>query len=1021
MSTAEAEYVSLSACCAQVIWMRTQLLDYGFRYNKIPIYCDSQSAIAISCNPVQHSRTKHINIRYHFIKEHVEKGTIELYFVGTKYQLADLFTKALPKERFEYLVHRIVFHMAQQVIPAAQLVPRFHTIGRCNNYAVLQSIPCSPECKIVGQILLDHPLSYALTATADVPVVYLQQFWRTVSKVPGPEDTIKFMLNTQEFIYTVDMFRDILHLPVETPENPFVAPVNIETIEAFMNRVGYQGVVDKVSAFYTKNLAQPWQTMFKVFNRCLTTRTSGHDQTKINILQMFHVVINRTNVDYAALLWWDFMNNVNQKKEAIQYPRFIKLIIADLMKKFLDIPQRIEEDYHSIKDDIPLVSVYTTGNVLVRGMLIPDAFLTEEIRATDDFKEYETVFMNVDVPMNQPQPVVSTQGTHRSTPRAHRTPTLTASPQGKKRKQSAGESKRDEIAEATLLSLTLHKTALAAEAQENIAKVQEKLAEEEIEKLVEGDEDEESYASEFADSVLNDDVDDSGTRLEPGSHKENPEKVDDDDEEIEKEKKDDIEIEKEKKDDVEIEKEKKDEELEKEKKNDNVEETDKVVKEKDIFDDVTGSTKIRKEQKQTPILSPTRSPRNVSSSDKTTSEELTTTVSQTTATTSKVSSITKRKKQFISFRSKTLPGSIAGMCRRSGLIRGLFMTDLDSLNYFMGISATRDSSKMFLSQRKYATEILEWAHMVNCNPSRTPANTESKLADDDEPISNPTLYRSLAEYVGVANAATETCWLRNLLRELHTPLSFAMLVYCDNVDAGEVRVLHVLSRYQYAGHISQQLKGFPSNLFEELMSYRRSIGNTIELRVGNNVVPLRSDTIRLVQNGCSFHGLRSEDPNQYLKDFLKLMDSLDLDGENKERTRLRLFQFSLCDQASNWLERLPAGSITTWEDLTTRFLAQFFPLGRTAKLCNDILMCPKKSMEDYISEAGLISGLLLKKSLIMASIVGFKSKIFMIMSPFILSARLTALPVANSAIRTLTNLRKSLRTSPSTTMKDGMK
>ncbi|GJU66439.1 hypothetical protein Tco_1252698 [Tanacetum coccineum] len=98
MSTTEAEYVSLSACCAQVIWMRTQLLDYGYRYNKIPMYCDSKSAIAISCNPVQHSRTKHINIRYHFIKEHVERGTIELYFVGTEYQLADLFTKALPRE-----------------------------------------------------------------------------------------------------------------------------------------------------------------------------------------------------------------------------------------------------------------------------------------------------------------------------------------------------------------------------------------------------------------------------------------------------------------------------------------------------------------------------------------------------------------------------------------------------------------------------------------------------------------------------------------------------------------------------------------------------------------------------------------------------------------------------------------------------------------------------------------------------------------------------------------------------------
>ncbi|GJS07545.1 MAK10-like protein [Tanacetum coccineum] len=114
--------------------------------------------------------------------------------------------------------------------------------------------------------------------------------------------------------------------------------------------------------------------------------------------------------------------------------------------------------------------------------------------------------------------------------------------------------------------------------------------------------------------------------------------------------------------------------------------------------------------------------------------------------------------------------------------------------------------------------------------------------------------------------------------------------------------------------------------------------NTIELPEGNNVVPFRSDTIRLVQNGCSFHGLWSEDPNQHLKDFLKIVDSLDLDSENRERTRLRLFKFSLRDQASNWLERLPAGSISTWEDLTTRFLAQFFPPGRTAKLRNDIRM-----------------------------------------------------------------------------------
>ncbi|GJZ59464.1 hypothetical protein Tco_0615280 [Tanacetum coccineum] len=158
---------------------------------------------------------------------------------------------------------------------------------------------------------------------------------KTVSKVPDTKDTIRFKLDTQEILYTVDMFRDTLKLPVETLDNPFIAPVTIRTIESFMQMVGYQGVVDK-------------------------------------------------------------------KKDVIQYPRFTKLIIDDLMKKYPSIPQRLDVDYHSINDDIPLVSIYSIGNVLFRGMPIPDAFLTDEIHATNDYKEYETVFVGVEVPMNQP-------------------------------------------------------------------------------------------------------------------------------------------------------------------------------------------------------------------------------------------------------------------------------------------------------------------------------------------------------------------------------------------------------------------------------------------------------------------------------------------------------------------------------------------------------------------------------------------------------------------------------------------
>ncbi|GJY63340.1 hypothetical protein Tco_0464800 [Tanacetum coccineum] len=95
-------------------------------------------------------------------------------------------------------------------------------------------------------------------------------------------------------------------------------------------------------------------------------------------------------------------------------------------------------------------------------------------------------------------------------------------------------------------------------------------------------------------------------------------------------------------------------------------------------------------------------------------------------------------------------------------------------------------------------------------------------------------------------------------------------------------------------------------------------------------------THRLVQIGCSFHGLRFEDPNQHLKDFLKLVDSLDLNGDNRERTRLFLFQFPLRDQASNWLDCLPAGSISTWRiSLFVSLLNSFTE--RILKLCNDKL------------------------------------------------------------------------------------
>ncbi|GJY18505.1 hypothetical protein Tco_0389996 [Tanacetum coccineum] len=272
---------------------------------------------------------------------------------------------------------------------------RLFTSSNTRNQAVIQDDGVDIQAKNTGY----GGNADALTTIANVPAVYLQQFWKTVNKVSDTKDTIKFKLDSQEITYTVDMFRDTLKLPVETLDNLFIAPVNINVIESFMQTVGYQGVVDKVGSFYTKFLAQPWQTMFK----------------------------------------------------------------------------------------IPILN----------------SFLTDEIHTTDDYNKYEMVFVLVEVPKIQPQPVISTQGTHRTTPSAYRSPTLTTtSPQRKKGKQVF----RDTSSPRKSLKVTIKQK-----------------------HVVEGEKDDKSYARKFAASMFYDDVDDYNNTLEPGSHKENPEVIDDDD------------------------------------------------------------------------------------------------------------------------------------------------------------------------------------------------------------------------------------------------------------------------------------------------------------------------------------------------------------------------------------------------------------------------------------------------------------------------------------------------------------
>jgi hypothetical protein len=99
LSIAEAEYVAAGQCCAQLLWMRQTLRDFGYNLSN-SLLCDNESAIRMADNPVEHSHTKHIDIRNHFLRDHQQKGDIEVFHISTENQLADIFTKLLDEKTF---------------------------------------------------------------------------------------------------------------------------------------------------------------------------------------------------------------------------------------------------------------------------------------------------------------------------------------------------------------------------------------------------------------------------------------------------------------------------------------------------------------------------------------------------------------------------------------------------------------------------------------------------------------------------------------------------------------------------------------------------------------------------------------------------------------------------------------------------------------------------------------------------------------------------------------------------------
>ncbi|GJW66786.1 putative reverse transcriptase domain-containing protein [Tanacetum coccineum] len=293
ISSTEAEYIALSGFCAQILWMRSYVTDYGFQFNKIPLYCDNKSAIALCCNNVQHSRANHIDVLYHFIKDQVENEIVELYFVRTEYQLADIFTKPLPREKFNFLIEKLV------------------------TLDALKLSPCYP----------------AFLITAEVPEVYMHQFWNTIQKIKDT-DAYWFKLDKKKCRIDTEVFHEILQICPRLLNQDFVEPPSEDELVPFIQELGYSGKCNMLFAIHTDQMHQPWRTFAAIFNRCIFRKITGLDRLRESRAQILWGMYNKKNVDFVALIWEDFMFQAdNREISSAHYQQYGALIPNDMINQ----------------------------------------------------------------------------------------------------------------------------------------------------------------------------------------------------------------------------------------------------------------------------------------------------------------------------------------------------------------------------------------------------------------------------------------------------------------------------------------------------------------------------------------------------------------------------------------------------------------------------------------------------------------------------------------------------------------
>ncbi|GJY47584.1 hypothetical protein Tco_0436647 [Tanacetum coccineum] len=307
--------------------------------------------------------------------------------------------------------------MAEQNVPTQpptrtdeQIVPRSQwlTIGKSNLLFNAQKIQKNPIFQISVDILSNTNFFQAFTASANVPAIYLQQFWNTM-KYNEKTGVYSCQVDEQWFDLSADLLRKALAITPVIPAHPFELPPSGNTVIDFVNELGYPEPVEIVSNIRVNYVYQPWRAILTLINQCLTGKTSGSDKPRHPVLQMLWGIVTQTNVDHAELLWEEFTQGIqtffshkashkaslkDPKKKVtpllIPYGRFSKVIIYYLASNN-NIHRRPDSAVHHTGDDFLLGNlkfVPKGETVEVFGMAIPDPLITEAIQQSSYYPKY---------------------------------------------------------------------------------------------------------------------------------------------------------------------------------------------------------------------------------------------------------------------------------------------------------------------------------------------------------------------------------------------------------------------------------------------------------------------------------------------------------------------------------------------------------------------------------------------------------------------------------------------------------